>query len=136
MGNYPALSKNSKHSWVYLIGARLVIVYFAISFLHLDQLYWPALYTEDYQALTLLFIISNPDRANLLSFDEALHTTAPDIVLVDSIFTTWLNGEQPDGTPYSSPFWQYMTEKNATLLNTLTDPQGNLVEIYQLTQTP
>ena len=101
-----------------------------------QQTYWPALYTEDYQALTLLFIISNPERANLLSFEDALRQTAPDFVLVDSIFRTWLTAEQPDGTPFALPFWLYMTEKNASRVGSLTDPQGNLVEIYQLTQTP
>jgi hypothetical protein len=98
------------------------------------QQYWPALYQEEYQATTLLFIISNPKAADLLTFDEAFVMISPEIVVVDSDLISWLKTSPVHAPTIEETFWTLMEQQDAKLIGELSDNEGRPVQIYQLRQ--
>ena len=98
-----------------------------------SNVYWPILADRDFRSLTLLFMLTNPINEDPLPFAEALLQIRPDILILDETFAHDLfTSEAFTGQPRYQPFWDFMDTHNAQLIDQLVNPQGALLEIYQL----
>lgn len=98
-----------------------------------SPIYWPIFAERDFRSLGLLFVISNPDGKDPLSFEDALYHLQPDYLLLDPAFDQELTAvEEHTGLSRIEPFENFMDTHNAQQIDEIITPHGETIEIYQL----
>lgn len=98
-----------------------------------SPIYWPIFAERDFRSLGLLFVITNHEGQDPLTFPQALNHIRPDYLLLDPTFTQDLiTVQNHTGQPRVQPFWDFMAAHNAQQIDQITTPHGQTIQIYHL----